>query len=190
LAAASTVAVGNWEDVGVRVDLYEMPWPGPGRLSTMARPRGGDWLDDEMTAVRSQGVDVLVSLLELVEAAELGLASERRAAEAAGVTFIGLPIPDRSVPSRSEFLALVEKVAELLAAGRHVAVHCRAGIGRSSTVAAGVLLRAGMTPDEVWPAMSKARGLAVPDTAAQKSWVEDVILADGHGHRDPEPEGR
>jgi hypothetical protein len=33
---------------------------GPGRLSTMARPRGGDWLADELAALRRRGVDVLV----------------------------------------------------------------------------------------------------------------------------------
>jgi hypothetical protein len=30
---------------------------GPGVLSTMARLRGGDWLADEMAALRGAGVD-------------------------------------------------------------------------------------------------------------------------------------
>ena len=49
---------------------------GPGRLSTMARPRGGDWLADEMAALRRRGVDVLVCALTDPElAAQVGLAA-------------------------------------------------------------------------------------------------------------------
>ena len=38
--------------------------------------------------------------------------------------------------------------------------------------AAGVLLRAGVAAGEVWPLISEARGLPVPDTVAQRHWVE------------------
>lgn len=44
-----------------------------GRLSTMARPRGGDWLTGELGDLAIAGVDVVVSLLTDAEAAELDL---------------------------------------------------------------------------------------------------------------------
>ena len=68
-----------------------------GKLAIAARPRGGDWLDDEATAWRRAGVDVVVSLLENDEATQLDLGGERQAAEHNGVSFISFPIPDRGV---------------------------------------------------------------------------------------------
>ena len=39
--------------------LYTIPRAGAGRLSIMARPRGGDWLTDELHGLRHIGVEVL-----------------------------------------------------------------------------------------------------------------------------------
>ena len=40
------------------------------RLGIMARPRGEDWLEDEIIGLRRQDVQVMVSLLEQDEIAE------------------------------------------------------------------------------------------------------------------------
>ena len=45
-------------------DLYWIVGPWRGRLAIAARPRGGDWLDDELSGWRQAGIDVVVSLLE------------------------------------------------------------------------------------------------------------------------------
>ncbi len=42
-------------------DLFTIHRSGPGTLSTMAWPLGGDWLDDEISALASADVRVLVS---------------------------------------------------------------------------------------------------------------------------------
>ena len=42
----------------------------------MPRPRAGDWLNDEIAGWRSEGIDVVVSLLEADEIADLGLAED------------------------------------------------------------------------------------------------------------------
>ena len=76
-------------------NLFRIPGPWRGKLAISTRPRGGDWLEDEAAAYRRVGVDVLVSLLEGEEAAELDLSEERKAAEANGIQFLSLPIPDR-----------------------------------------------------------------------------------------------
>jgi hypothetical protein len=36
-----------------------------GRLAIVPRPRAGDWLDDEIAAWRAEGIDLVVSLLEI-----------------------------------------------------------------------------------------------------------------------------
>ncbi|HET9223129.1 MAG TPA: hypothetical protein VFO07_11520, partial [Roseiflexaceae bacterium] len=56
--------------------LFWIATPAPGRLATMARPRGGDWLAGELVAVRELGVDKLVSLLTIEELIELELGAE------------------------------------------------------------------------------------------------------------------
>lgn len=57
----------------MRPALFTISRGGRGRLSTMARPRGGDWLTDELADLAMAGVGVLVSLLADAEAAELDL---------------------------------------------------------------------------------------------------------------------
>lgn len=46
------------------------------RVGIMARPRGNEWLKDEITSLQKQKVSVLVSLLEMEEVIELGLREE------------------------------------------------------------------------------------------------------------------
>ncbi len=45
-----------------------------GKVAIVPRPRGGDWLEDEVRAWRAAGIDVVVSLLTDDEVRELGLA--------------------------------------------------------------------------------------------------------------------
>ena len=43
------------------------------KIGIMARPRGNDWLEDEIIHLKNQNVNVLVSLLERSEIEELNL---------------------------------------------------------------------------------------------------------------------
>ncbi len=54
----------------MRTDLYWIDGPWNGRLAIAARPRGGDWLDDEVGSWRQAGLDMMVSLLTPDEVAE------------------------------------------------------------------------------------------------------------------------
>ncbi|MEV8418229.1 hypothetical protein AB0P45_32215 [Streptomyces niveus] len=105
----------------MRPTLFTIDLPGPGRLSTMAKPRGGDWLDDEMRGPREAGVDVLVCALTGPERDELGLSDEERAATAAGLRFVSVPIPDRTVPDPASVLSTLRELSDGLADGAHVA---------------------------------------------------------------------
>ncbi len=154
----------------------------PGRLSTMAHPRGGDWLADEMGGLSRAGVDVLVSLLTEAEEHELHLDDEQRLARAAGLSFRRLPTADLSVPARVATLALASELLADLAEGREVAVHCRTGIGRASTLAATILVLEGVTADDAWQRITAARGLRVPDTQEQVDFVH-TVAADHHRAR-------
>jgi protein-tyrosine phosphatase len=154
-------------------DLFWIAGPWSGRLAIATRPRGGDWLEDEVSGWRRADIHVVVSLLESDEAGQLGLSEESRVAEADGIRFISFPIPDRGIPaSVPATIALMASIAGALEEGKNVAVHCRQGIGRSGLIAAGILATSGANPDDAIRAVSSARGLAVPETSEQRLWVQ------------------
>lgn len=156
----------------MRAELYTVDYNGPGMLSVMARPRGGDWLPDEVQAWRDAGVDVVVSLLTPEEQMELGLNDEASLCQRATLAFHALPIPDRSVPSQLAAVErLIDEIVEALKAGKHVAIHCRMGIGRSAMIAAATLVALGETLERALTTIEAARGLPVPDTPEQAQWV-------------------
>jgi protein-tyrosine phosphatase len=159
-------------------DLYWIAGPWRGRLAIISRPRGGDWLQDEVNAWRQAGIDVVISLLEPDEAAQLDLADEPRAAEANGIQFISFPIPDRCLPaSLPASISLMADGSQLLDEAKTVGVHCRQSVGRSGLLAAGILTAAGVRPDEAIKMVSAARGIAVPETVEQLLWVQRLIPA-------------
>jgi protein-tyrosine phosphatase len=156
----------------MRARLYTVELPGSGRLSVMPRPRGGDWLADEIAALREAGVEVLVSLLTAGEISELDLGEEARFCQERGMRYLSFPIQDFSVPaSQAEALDFLEGLQALLLEGKHVGMHCRGGIGRSGVMAGGLLVLFGHTPRRAFELLSAARGLEVPETDEQRAWV-------------------
>jgi protein-tyrosine phosphatase len=154
----------------MRAELYLVPECPAGRLAIMPRPRAGDWLEDETASWRRQGLDVVVSLLEDSEIADLELSAEQVMCERAGLHFVRFPIPDRGVPrSTLEVLELVSTLVAELRNGRGVGIHCRMGIGRSASLAVCVLSASGMPLEKAWDAVQRSRRLSVPDTAEQRA---------------------
>ncbi len=162
----------------MKPDLFWIPGPWPGRLAIAARPRGGDWIEDEVSGWRQAGIDVLVSLLEPDEAIQLELTGEGEAAENSGLRFISFPIADRGVPrSRPDAVSLITNIAAALEDGKTVALHCRQSVGRSGLVAAGILMTSGMSAGEAIKVVSAARGTSVPETPEQRQWIQQLPFA-------------
>jgi protein-tyrosine phosphatase len=152
--------------------FYFIQGPWKGWLAIVPRPRGGEWLEDEVQALREGGLDVLVSLLTPTEAVELGLTDEAITAQATDVQFLQFPISDYGVPTSTEdVLAFLEKLDKALTEGKNVGIHCRQGIGRSATIASSLLVLRETEPDEAWNRVAAARGRPVPDTSEQREWV-------------------
>lgn len=76
---------------------------------------------------------------------------------------------------------LAETLLGRIAKGQAVAIHCRAGIGRSSIIAGSVLVLDGMSAIEALAAIATARRTPVPDTDAQRDWLAgfEAMVADG-----------
>jgi len=143
------------------------------RLAIMARPRAGDWLEDEIAHWKRSGVGVVISLLKRDEIEELGLEREAMLCEENSIAFLSFPIPDRGLPENVDLT--LRFAADVAAKGKPIAIHCRAGIGRSSVMAAAILVTKGIAPATALSAIAKTRGLPVPDTDAQRDWVLNLV---------------
>jgi len=143
-----------------------------GRIAISARPRADDWLETEVGEWKASGLDMVVSLLEREEVSELGLQRESELCRACGIEFVSFPIPDRGVPeAKRDVLQIASSIASGIADGRSIAVHCRAGIGRSSIIAACALICSGIEASDALTQIKAARGLTVPDTDEQRDWI-------------------
>jgi len=141
-------------------------------LAIVLRPRGNDWLEDELLRMQRGGVETLVSLLENEEADSLGLSDEQKLAEQIGLSFLSYPIPDRTTPKDfSAFRKFAAVLASRLSAGERIGIHCRGSIGRASITAACALIHLGWSPSAALSAIESARGCQVPDTEEQRVWV-------------------
>ena len=154
-------------------NIYWLEGPWLGRLAIVARPRGDEWLEDEVNGWRQSGIDIIVSLLTQVENTELGLEQEAAKSTEQGLQFLSFPIVDRAVPaSLWETRSFVEKLTTVLAQGKNVAIHCRQGVGRSALLAASLLVHSGIDVACAFRQIETVRGCPVPDTLEQRQWVE------------------
>ena len=161
----------------MRKELYWIEGSWPGKLAVGPRPRGGDWLKDDIGSWRRAHIDAVVSLLTPDEERDLDLLEEADEVRTRGMRFTSFPIPDRQVPkSEPMWSDVLDRVAGDLATGRNVLVHCRQGIGRSGLVAACVLLKKGMSPGAAVESVSAARGISVPETTEQRDWIDHYAV--------------
>lgn len=153
--------------------LYWLNGPWNGKLALAARPRGGDWLGDEIADWKRAKIDLVLSLLTPEEEQDLDLRAEGHEVAAQGLAFSSFPIPDRQIPkSEAKLAETLDRVNRLLSAGKNVVVHCRQGIGRTGLIASCLLMKSGMSPGAAMDTVSAARGVAVPETPEQRDWIE------------------
>lgn len=153
--------------------LFTIDGPWPGSLAISARPRGSDWLEDDLGEWRNAGVCSVVSLLTADEEQDLDLKGEAETVKQLGMEFISFPIADRQVPnSQAAIVDALEKISSGLSAGKNTVIHCRQGIGRSGLVAACLLISSGVDPSAAVDRISAARGLPIPETDEQRRWID------------------
>jgi protein-tyrosine phosphatase len=144
------------------------------KLGIMPRPRGDDWLEEEIIKLKKQQIGLWVSLLEQDEINELGLRNQPALCSKHDLEYLNFPIVDRNVPEKDNKIdSLIEQLSQKVQSGHSVVIHCRMGIGRSSIIAACILLKAGFKTEQILQKITSARGLKVPDTDAQIQWLKN-----------------
>lgn len=151
----------------------------PGRLALGFAPgrMAGRWetrdLEVDLVSLRrDHGLSRLVCLVEAHELDVLGIPDLLERAEAEGLRTRHAPIPDGGAPDHpSRMEVLVEEIRSWLAAGEGVYLHCWAGLGRTGTVAASLLIALGHPWREALATVRSARPGAV-ETAVQEAFLE------------------
>ena len=161
--------------------MYGFYWLVSGTLAGCARP-GLRWdgprsfddgdIDADLASLRAQGIGALLSLTET--------SLEVEAVGRSGLSSLHLPVPDFHAPSPDQLRASLAFIDRHRSEGIGVAIHCRAGMGRTGTVLAAYLIRGGAPPDEAIQIVrevcphaveSKPQVEALKEFAKRRDWL-------------------
>ena len=147
-------------------------WPAKNRHTGLYHSAGGR---SHASGIERFATD-LVTLIGEDERGNLGVGALPRLAGENGLSWREFPITDRTAPAsgrQAEFDQLLDELLTDLAAGRRVAIHCQAGLGRTGLLAAGLLVRSGTGPDDAITLVRSARPGSI-ETSGQDDFIRKI----------------
>jgi len=148
----------------------EVPLPvGPGRLWLCGKHFIGP---DVEAALGRVGATTVVCLNERDELAGRYDDYVRWLTEAHSERVVWFPIPDLHAPELDAVLPFLNDLRDRLQRGENLLMHCGAGIGRAGTMAAGLLVTMGASPDVAIATVAAHRPSAGPEAGTQRELLE------------------
>lgn len=157
----------------------------PGKLYLHSMPGRYEPFERTVAEIQMRGITEVICLVPLDEI-EFKSPDYARALKNGGTSWrqVMFPIVDYGVPKEREtYLRLILQVVDSLRAGTNVLAHCGAGIGRTGTLAACVLVVLGVPLDEALETVHAAG--SYPERPEQLDLVEWVAHCSGAGLVDP-----
>ncbi len=149
----------------------------PGRGSLFQGFGRARSLEQDLATIASWGAEAVVTLLPEYELESAGVGGLGEAVEARGIDWHHLPITDISTPG-SDFEAAWNysglRLRRTLAHGGRIVVHCMAGMGRTGTIAARLLVESGWTSADAIRAVRTARPGTI-ETPGQLAHVRSAV---------------
>lgn len=148
-----------------RTHGYSLP-----RISAVAPQLyvGGQHRRRGLAAMRERGITAVVNLRAESDDQARGVAPDQ---------YLWLPTIDDTAPALDDLHRGAAFIAEQIAAGRGVYIHCASGVGRAPTMAAAYLVSQGGTAAEAWQTIRRGRPFVRP-TPPQLAVIE--AFADAH----------
>ena len=122
------------------------------------------------------GISSVISLIDADECRLIGVPSLAAQAVAAGLDWRCFPITDRAVPEPDKaaaFQQLLTDLSAMLDGGARLAIHCRAGLGRSGLLAAALLVWRDVAADEAIAVIRRCRPGAI-ETDGQERYIRSL----------------
>ena len=141
----------------------------PGRLGFGPLPRS----PGDVQLIADWRADLVLCLLTTDDLQVRGASALPSWLSDQSIAWLQLPIPDLEAPDENFDMVWAKQAPEILARlrrGQNVFVHCIAGLGRSGTIVARLLIDAGSGPDEAMAAARRARPGAI-ETEEQEAYL-------------------
>lgn len=127
---------------------------------------------DDLDVLVAQGATQVVCLQEAHELSFLEppetLEERQRSLQSRGIGFLHEPIEDYGAPSLVQAQGLASWIVEALERGEVVVVHCWAGLGRTGTIAACVLIALGFSAQEATSLVRQVRPGAIQSNVQEE----------------------
>lgn len=107
-----------------------------------------------LEALKTWGITGIVNLRQEFDDQKAGIAPE---------CYLHLPTEDNTAPSQEHLRQGVDFIKSEIERGGAVYIHCGVGVGRAPTLAAAYLVSIGMTPENAWQMIRRARPFIWPN---------------------------